>query len=182
MFGDEIQSTKQEILDEGEEYSALAPHFAGRALNLRLKGKRLERIKEALTRSSWMPYCSMSEEVYHQYDIVVGSIRDAIIGLYHKWTDDIGDNPALRLDRYLMRGSIDNPGLLETNIDPSILNLCREARHWSALGFEIPVPVQVINDKWDTLQFVYESVRTVVLSYNKIIEGNSQYIHYSLVF
>lgn len=172
MFGEEIERTKQEIVDEREEYSSLAPYYAGRALNLSLKSKRLERMKDTLSAASWMPYCSMSEQVYNQYEILVGSIGDAIVGLYHEWTNDIGDNPTCRLDRYLMRRSVDKPGLLEANIDPSILNLCREARYWAALNFEIPVHIQVINGKWDSLQFVYESVLTVVLAYNKIIQGN----------
>lgn len=172
MFEEEIQRTKQEIVDEREEYSSLAPYFAGRAVNLALKSKRLERINEMLTEASWLPRCGMSEQVYRQYEILVGSIGDAIVGLYHKWTLDIGDNPRCRLDRYLMRRSVDKPGLLEANIDPSILNLCREASYWSVLKFEIPVHIQVINGKWDSLQFVYESVLTVVLAYNKIIQGN----------
>lgn len=140
-------------------------------MNLRLKSKRLEWTRHLLASAEWLGYCSISEEVYHQNSIVLGSINDTIVGLYHKWMDDIGDNPKSRLDRYLMRRSNDKPGLLESNLDPYVLNLCHEANHWRYLGFQIPVYVEMINDKWVILQFVSESLLVLVLTYNSLIEG-----------
>lgn len=124
-----------------------------------------------LTEAKWMGQCSISEEVYHQYEIMVNSIRETIVRLYHKWMDDIGDNPKSQLDRYLMRRSDDKPRLLESNLDQNVLNLCREAHHWQYLGFQMPVHVVMINDNWQTLQFVSESVLMLILSYNRILNG-----------
>ncbi|XP_024940642.1 dynein heavy chain 2, axonemal [Cephus cinctus] len=173
MFGDEIQNTKVEVLEEREEYPSMMPYFAGRALNMSLKIRRLVMLKENFELAKWMPYCGISHEVYHQYKKLVTSIKAGIRDIYQKWLDDIGDDPQGRLDRYLMRQSIDRPGLLECNIHPSILIICKESKYWTGLKFDIPVHLQVINGRWDTLQFVYESVLTVVLAYNKIVQALS---------
>lgn len=172
MLSDDIQRTKQEVLNEREEYSSITPYYAGRALNLRLKGDLLVLTQKMLEKAEWMPYCGMIEEIYHQKDIVIRSIEDSIKDLYVKWLNDVGDNPRARLDRYLMRRNESKPSLLECNIDPNILNLCRECFYWISLKFNIPVHIQVIYDKWDTLHFIHESVFAVTLAYNKIIEGS----------
>ncbi|KAG5316465.1 DYH2 protein, partial [Acromyrmex insinuator] len=171
LLAEDIQRTKQEILDEKEIYSSIAPYYAGRALNLRSKGDRLLWTRKMLQKAEWMPYCAMSEEINHQEDIMIKSIQDSTKELYVKWLYDVGDNPP-QLDRCLMRRS-SKPGLLECNIDPNILNLCRECFYWISFRFSIPVNIQQIYDKWDTLRFIYESVLAVTLAYNKIIEALS---------
>lgn len=173
MFADNIQRTKQEVLYEREEYPAITPYFAGRALNLRLKGDRLLSTRKMLEEAEWMPYCGMSVEIYHQQDIVIRSIDDAVKNLYVQWLDDVGDNPRSRLDRFLMRRSDNRSGLLECNIDPNILTLCHESSYWISLKFIVPVYVQIIYDKRETYHFIQESVHAVTLAYNKIVEGRT---------
>nr|XP_012223058.1 PREDICTED: dynein heavy chain 2, axonemal-like [Linepithema humile] len=173
IFANDIQRTKQEVLHEREEYPSITPYYAGRALNLRLKGDRLLSTRRMLEEAEWMPYCGMSEEIYHQEDIVIRSIGDSMKDLYTKWLHDVGENPRARLDRFLMRRSDSKSGLLECNIDRNILNLCRECSYWINLRFNIPVHIQLIYDKWSTLHFIYESVLAVTLAYNKIIEALS---------
>lgn len=172
IFADDIQRTKQEVLNEREEYPSLTPYYAGRALNLRLKGDRLLSTGKMLEEAEWMPYCAMSEEIYHQEDIVIRSIEDSMKDLHAKWLHDVGDNPRSRLDRCLIRRNDSKSGFLECNIDPNILNLCRECSSWISLRFNIPVNIQLIHDKWNTLYFIYESVLAVTLAYNRIIEGS----------
>ncbi|XP_076295130.1 dynein heavy chain 2, axonemal kl-2 [Lasioglossum baleicum] len=169
LFSDEIHQTKQEVLDEREEYSSMTPYFAGRALNLRLKGARLQLTRKILEDATWMPYCSMSLEIYHQHDILMKSIEDLVENLHQSWVLAVGDNPRAKLDRFLMRRHDNRTGSLECTIDPDILNLCREADYWVNLRFPIPVQITLVYDKWDTLCFVYESVLAVVISYNKVI-------------
>lgn len=171
MFDHDIQRTKQEVLDEREEYPSMTPYYSGRALNLRLKGARLQSTKVMLEEAAWMPYCGLSIEICMQHDILMKSIEDLVQYLYSNWTYHVGDNPRARLDRFLMRHSDSRPGLLECNIDPDILNLCRESAYWINLRFTIPVHVQIVYDKWETLCFVYESVLAVIIGYNKVIEG-----------
>ncbi|XP_078053365.1 dynein heavy chain 2, axonemal kl-2 [Augochlora pura] len=173
LFGDEIQQTKQEVLREREEYSSLTPYYAGRALNLRLKGARLQSTREMLEKAAWMPYCGLSLEIYNQHDVLMKSIEDLVENLYQSWVVAVGDNPRAKLDRFLMRRADDRTGNLECTIDPDILELCRESDYWVNLKFAIPVQIRLVYDKWDTLCFVYESVLAVVISYNKVIDALS---------
>lgn len=162
---------KQELVEERNESPSNTPYFSGRALSLKLKSKRLEATRQRLLETKWAGHCGISCKVCHQQEMLVGSISETIFRLYHEWMDDIGDNPKSRLDRYLMRRSDDKPGLLESNLDPNLVNLCREANYWQNLGFQIPIYVQMIYDKWDTLQFVSESVLMLVRAYNRILDG-----------
>lgn len=171
MFADDIQRTKQEVLHEREEYPAITPYFAGRALNLRLKGDLLLSTRKRLEEAEWMPYCSMTVEIYHQQAIVIKSIDDAVKNLYAQWLHDVGENPRSRLDRFLMRRSDNGSGLLECNIDPDIPRLCRESSYWISLKFTVPLNVQIIYDKRETLHYIQESVHAVALACNNIIEG-----------
>ena len=171
LFGEDIQRTKQEVLHEMEEYPSMTPYYAGRALNLRLKGAHVQSTREVLEEAVWMPYCNLSKDICYQHDLLKKSIEDLITDLYNKWVHEVGDNPRVKLDRFLMRRTDESPGLLRCNINPDILNLCREATYWIALKFAIPVQVQIVYDKWETLHFVYESVLAVTIGYNKMIEG-----------
>ncbi|XP_043512192.1 dynein axonemal heavy chain 2 [Frieseomelitta varia] len=174
LFGEDIQRTKQEVLNEMEEYPSMTPYYAGRALNLRLKGAHVQSTREVLEEAVWMPYCNLSKDIYYQHDLLKKSIEDLIVDLYAKWVHEAGDNPRVKLDRFLMRRTDESPGLLRCNINPDILNLCREAAYWIALKFTIPVQVQIVYDKWETLHFVYESVLAVTIGYNKMIEALSR--------
>nr|XP_034179953.1 dynein heavy chain 2, axonemal [Osmia lignaria] len=173
LFSDDIQSTKQEILDDTEKYPSMTPYYAGRALCLRMKGARLQSTRELLEESIWMPYCGLSVEVYNQHDIFMKTIEDFVHDIYHKWIYQVGDNPRAKLDRFLMRRSDSNYGLLECNIDPDILSLCHEATHWINLKFTIPVHIRIIFDKWDSLHFAFEGVIAVIIGYNKAIQALS---------
>ncbi|XP_063992715.1 dynein axonemal heavy chain 2-like [Diachasmimorpha longicaudata] len=172
-FSKESQTIKQELLKETSEYPSSCPYFSGRALNLLFKSKRLKAVKDLLENAEWMGYCTISDEVYHQTDVLLGSINDMIVGIHHQWMDDIDSNPQSGLDRYLMRQNSDKLGTLETNLDYNALNLCYEASIWRYLGFQIPVYVEIIIDKWPILQFVSESVLMLVSTYNKVIEALS---------
>ncbi|XP_031370853.1 dynein heavy chain 2, axonemal [Apis dorsata] len=173
LFCDDIQKAKQEVLDEMEEYSSMTPYYAGRALNLRTKGARIQVTREILEHALWMPYCGLRYEAFHQQELLQKSIEDFVADLYAKWIYEVGDNPRAKLDRFLMRRCNITEGLLRCNIDPSILTLCREASYWIALKFIIPVHVQIVFDKWETLNFVFESVIAVIISYNKVIKALS---------
>lgn len=150
----------------------MTPYFAGRALNLRLKSARLQSTRGMLDEAAWMPYCGMSLEIYRQHDVLMKSIEDLVHHLHQSWVMAVGDNPRAKLDRFLMRRRDDRAGHLECTIDPEILNLCRESEYWVGLRFPVPVHIRIVYDKWDTLQFVYESVLAVVISYNKVVDGS----------
>ncbi|XP_012153483.1 dynein heavy chain 2, axonemal kl-2 [Megachile rotundata] len=173
LFSDDIQRTKEEVLAEREKYPSMTPYYAGRALYLKLKAAHLLWIRELLEEAAWMPYCGYSVEVYDQHDTLMKTIEDFVADIFHQWVHQVGDNPRARLDRFLMRRSITNYGLLECNIDPAILNLCREATYWDYMKFGLPVHIQIVFDKWNSLYFALEGVIAVIIGYNKAIRALS---------
>lgn len=66
--------------------------------------------------------CSISKDVFAQYEKLINSIDSKIINLYRKWIDSIGEDVSSRLQRPLMAKSIAKPGLLECNIDRYLIN------------------------------------------------------------
>lgn len=87
--------------------------------------------------------------------------------------DSLGDDVTSRLRRPLLMRSTSRPGLLECNIDRSLLTIFHECKYWKCLGFEIPHHVQVVEAKSDMIRLVYENVLMVVMDYNKILAGLS---------
>nr|CAI5834494.1 unnamed protein product [Callosobruchus analis] len=173
MFREEILDAKQDMQVEAEMYPTLMPYFAGRAHMANMKKNRLLLLKQMFDNAGWMMPCSISREVFAQYEKLIKSINETILGLYRKWVDSIGEDVSGRLNRPLMCKSITKPGLLEANIDRSLLEIFHEAKYWEALNYEIPTYVKSVYQKADSIKFVYECVLNVVLDYNKIISSFS---------
>ncbi|XP_015190542.1 PREDICTED: dynein-1-beta heavy chain, flagellar inner arm I1 complex-like [Polistes dominula] len=173
MFDDDIQNAKQDVLDKKEEYSSMMPYYSGRALALEQKANSLQATKKMMEEAEWLPYCAMKFEIFHQHEIVIKSIKDAIANLHSEWIEAAGENPRTHLDRSLIRRKEKSPLLMECNMDPFILDLCRECDSWNNLRFEIPIQLTVIYVKKDTIFFVYEGVLELIYTYNTIIEALS---------
>ncbi|KAJ8936978.1 hypothetical protein NQ318_015642 [Aromia moschata] len=123
--------------------------------------------------AGWMMHCSISKEVFAQYDKLIASINDNILKLYRKWVDTIGEEVNLRLNRPLMCKSITKPGFLECNLERSLPTLLNEIKYWHALNYDIPMYIQSFQQKSRSIKYVYECVLNVVLDYNKIISSLS---------
>lgn len=52
--------------------------------------------------ADWLPHCSTSDQVCHQYDLLVASLDNAIKDIYNKWIDSVGPDPSVLLNRFLM--------------------------------------------------------------------------------
>ncbi|KAI4504209.1 hypothetical protein M0802_000680 [Mischocyttarus mexicanus] len=173
MFDDDIQNAKQDVLDVKEEYSSMMPYYSGRALALQQKANSLQTTKKMMEEAEWLPYCAMKFEVFHQHDLVIKSIEDAITNLHSEWIEAAGENPRTRLDRSLIKRMEKSPLLLECNMDPFVLDLCRECDSWINLLFDIPIQITVIHVRRDTIFFVYEGVLALIYTYNTIIKALS---------
>ncbi|XP_060528447.1 dynein axonemal heavy chain 2 isoform X3 [Cylas formicarius] len=174
MFRQEILDAKWDMQAEKETYPAVLPYFAGRAQMLRMKKNRLGILKLMFDEATWMMPCSIEREVFAQYEKLVSSVDDKVFNLYRKWIDSVGEDVNLRLQRPLICRSISRPGLLECNIDRSILEIFQEAKCWDSMSFEIPTYVKTLHAKADNVRFIYECVLNVVIDYNKIITSLSE--------
>lgn len=173
LFKQEIQNTKTELVDEADDYPAGMPYYAGRAVMASMKKSRLNLFKKILDDAIWIPACTLTEEIYLQYEKLIQTIDDTILNLYRRWVWTVGEEVTGRLKRPLLMRSITKPGLLECNIDRSLLTIFHECKYWKCLGFEIPAHVQVVESKADTIRLVYENVLMVVMDYNKILAALS---------
>lgn len=117
MFRQEILDAKADMQQQAEQYPSLMPYFAGRGHMFKMKKNRLQVLKKMLDDAGWMMPCSISREVFAQYEKLILSIDDSILNLYRKWVDSIGEDISARVNRPLMCKSFTKPGLLECNID-----------------------------------------------------------------
>ncbi|KAG5894356.1 hypothetical protein JTB14_031917 [Gonioctena quinquepunctata] len=173
MFRQTILQAKQDMQTEVEVYPTLMPYFAGRAHMINMKKNMLQTLKQMFDDAGWMLPCSISREVFAQYGKLVSSVNDNILNLYRKWVDSIGEDINARINRPLMCRSLSKPGLLECNIDRSLLDIFHEAKYWDSMNYEIPMYVKSVYQRAETIKFVYECVLNVVLDYNKIISSLS---------
>lgn len=121
----------------------------------------------------FIPHCNLREDVYEQYEKLIKSIDERIRYLYHNWEQSLGTNMWGRLNRPLLNRSVTRPGLLECNIDRTVLPTCRETQYWVQLGYEVPYNIKNVYAKYDNLKLVYEEVLTVVMDYNRILTSLS---------
>ncbi|KAK4876213.1 hypothetical protein RN001_012635 [Aquatica leii] len=173
LFLEEIRDCKEDLVKEKEEYPSIFPYYAGRAMVASLKKNRLEMLKKIFDDANWMRPCSIAEDIFTQYANLLTAIDNIILDLYRKWIDSIGEDVGNRLNRSLMNRSPTKLGLLECNIDRSLLDLFQEAKFWETLNFEIPGHVNNVYKKANTIKMVYENVLSVVMDYNKIIAALS---------
>lgn len=101
-FGDVIQETKQRFLEESDHHPTMTPYYSGRGLNLQLKITRIKNLRDCFDRAHWLPYCSTSDQVCHQYELLVASLENAIKDLHNKWIDSVEPDPTVLLNRFLM--------------------------------------------------------------------------------
>lgn len=174
MFYKEVQDCKEEIAQDNIRYMAISPIHAGKALMIKMKQKRLMNLKKMFDDAGWLMPCSISKEIFGHYFKLLESMQEKILFLHKKWVASTGEDVISRLNRPLMCRSRMKPGLLECNIDRSLLKIFRETKIFNeALDFEVPFHIKGLYQKAKTILFVYESVLTVVLDYNRVISSLS---------
>lgn len=186
----EIQSTKEEMIDEQLEYPSSSPYWSGRALSLKLKASRLDRLSQLLRECTWQRAGALDAhaEAIQNCQSLVESINTQITDLHRKWLVELDDNPQNQLKHFLMRQDYLTPvtgveqQILVCNVDTNLLSLCEEARFWLDLKYQLPQTIQQISGRWRSLQFIYENVLAIVATYNKIVEGKSLNLLFNFLF
>ncbi|KAG7305948.1 hypothetical protein JYU34_008511 [Plutella xylostella] len=173
MFSDEVQEAKKEMVDCRSQAPGDMPSFSGRAAVLLMRKNRLVYLKKVMTDAAWMMPCSSSDDVMGHVGRLVSAMDVAVRELQIAWTHNFDEKCGAGLNKTLMRKSVDNPGLMECNIDVNILDLCKEAFHFENMGQDIPTHAYAVYIKCKTIYYVYESVLAVVKGYNKILDSLS---------
>lgn len=107
------------------------------------------------------------------YDQMHQNITQKIKELNYEWLDTIEPDVSKRLGSTLFNRSVSHPGLLECNIDRSVMVIFDEAKHFEILRFSAPVHINRICQKSNDIRWTYQSVVKVCINYNNIINSLS---------
>lgn len=169
-FIDEIVQNNRETISLDDNKLTLLPAISGRVLLLRSKLDRLTRLMKQLKHAQWLPANPSSAEAFKAYETMRKNVEKNIEKIYSDWCNSMGPaDVTARLNRTLMCRSLSHVGLLECNIDRGMLKLLEDSRYFEFLKFQFPAHVAQIHLKGTTIRYVYDSVVTVVLDYNKIL-------------
>ncbi|KAH8339425.1 hypothetical protein KR074_005356 [Drosophila pseudoananassae] len=170
-FSKEMDATARKLIEEEKEESWLAK-YVSKALNYRINLERLTWLRDRLTNAEWLPPVKESSPALAKFDALHHEFQKEIRQTYEDWaakccgyTGDLSQ----RLDRYLIVRSKKFRGLLESNVDEAVIELCDQALHFERMGFAIPNTLKKVYERHDILRFLFSAVIQLCLRYNRIL-------------
>lgn len=115
----------------------------------------------------------IDQQALSSYNQMYSNITQKVKDLNYDWLDSIDTDVSKRLGRTLFNRSVSHPGLLECNIDRSIMVIFDEAKHFEILRFSAPVHINRICQKANDIRWTYQSVVKVCINYNNIVNSLS---------
>ncbi|KAI8038090.1 uncharacterized protein LOC128253296 [Drosophila gunungcola] len=176
LFSKEMDATSRKLLEERRQESWISKHVST-ALNYRINLERLAWLKDRLKSAEWLPSDKESSPVLAKFDSLRHEFQKEMRLAYEDWVVKccgFSGDLSQRLDRYLMVRSKKFKGLLECNVDPSVLELCEQAQHFERLGFAIPNTLKKLYERYDTIRSLYNSVIQLALRHNCILTDLSE--------
>ncbi|XP_023298158.2 dynein axonemal heavy chain 2 [Lucilia cuprina] len=175
MFVNEMNSTSKMLMDRVKVHESWLNYYASRAVAYRISIERLQWLRDRLKNSHWLPAVPEAAGALAKFENVKKDFQLASRKTFEDWVKNCSSTNLLgRLERTLLVRSKIKKGLLECNIDRSVLNICQQAQHFEQLGFQIPSTIRKLYEKYATLNFVYNSVITVCMDYNRILTALSE--------
>ncbi|XP_034231069.1 dynein heavy chain 2, axonemal [Thrips palmi] len=172
-FSNALLKMKTMLVSEKEKHPVVMASYSGRAMMALMKKRELLKIIDRLNDAEWMLLSGKGEEVRSQYKKISVSVDEYVKDLHRRWLVALDDDVSKLLNRKLLVPSTSRPGLLEPNFDRRIQSIVQEAWYWTDMSMSVPTSVQHLANRWKSLSFLYESVLTVALDYNRIISSLS---------
>lgn len=175
MFVDEMNASAKILMDRVKVHESWLNYYASRAVAFRISTERLQWLRDRLKNSHWLPVVPEAAIALNKFETIKRDFQTASRQAFDDWVKKYA-NPTLmgRLDRTLLVRSKIKKGLLECNIDRSVLDVCQQAKHFEQLGYQIPGSIRKLYEKYATLNFVYNSVVSVCIDYNRILNALSE--------
>ncbi|XP_017059218.1 dynein-1-beta heavy chain, flagellar inner arm I1 complex [Drosophila ficusphila] len=176
IFSREMDATSRKLLEEHKQESWLSKHVS-LALNYRINLERLTWIRDRLKNAQWLPTVKESAPALAKFESLRHEFQKEIRLAYEDWVAKccgFSADLSQRLDRYLMVRSRKFKGLLECNIDASVLELCEQAQHFERMGFAIPNTLKKLYERYDIIRSLYNGVIQIALSHNRILSVLSE--------
>ncbi|XP_013098623.2 dynein axonemal heavy chain 2 [Stomoxys calcitrans] len=175
MFSKEMDNTTKDLTDRENLHESWLAYYASRAVGYRINLERLQWLRDRLKNSEWLPSVPECGKVLAKFDGLKKDFDKEMRKAFDDWVHSCGSANLLdRLERKLLVRSKFKKGLLECNIDRSVLDICQQAQTFEQLNFQIPGSIRKLYEKYATLQFMYNSVITVCLNYNRILSALSE--------
>ncbi|XP_037709872.1 dynein-1-beta heavy chain, flagellar inner arm I1 complex [Drosophila subpulchrella] len=171
MFSKEMDSTSRKLLEERRQESWLSKHMSI-ALSYRINLERLTWLRDRLKNAEWLPPVKESSQALSKFDSLRHEFQKEIRQAYEDWVAKccgFSGDLSQRLDRYLIVRSKKFKGLLECNIDASVLELCEQAQHFERMGFAIPNTLKKLYERYDVIRALYNGIIQLALSHNRIL-------------
>lgn len=175
MFVSEMNNTSKMLMDRVKVHESWLNYYASRAVAYRINSERLQWLRDRLKNSHWLPSVPEAVIALNKFETIKKDFQTSSRKAFEDWVkNSTSPNLLTRLDRTLLIRSKTQKGLLECNIDRTVLDICQQAQHFEQLGFQIPGSIRKLYEKYHTLNFVYNSVVTVCLDYNRILTALSE--------
>lgn len=168
-FSLHMKDTTGQVMDRQKFRPSWLPKYAQSALWYKSQIEHYQWIYNRLMNAEWLPVVPNKQTSIDEYLVFKSDLEAKTAKSFDDFVSSVPDNILTRLDRPLLVRSKVQQGLLECNIDRTVLPICYDARLFTEMGFEIPKSVGKLYEKFDNLQFVYNSVLTVCLDYNRIL-------------
>lgn len=169
MFETEVV-TNSKYITENNEYNDCLPPFAGKAVALRIKLKKSERLKNLLVNAQYLPKLQSTDSILQRYDEMMKNGVKKFEDCNKQWIAVIDKKPESLLKTCLMSREKE---LLECNIHRDILKIFNETRHFDLLDFPLPELLLTVHPKAPTVSSLYNQVVNIVLLQNRIFESLS---------
>lgn len=174
LFADEMETVNRQLMAAVDRRASWQPALGGRASSLKLNADRLRRMRDMFVFAEWLPECSKAKPTLQTYDDLERNLMKGVKDLYDQWLDTVEIEVADRLNSTLMKRSRTKKGMLECNIDFSVLEMCAEANYFEMLGYQIPGHIKMVHGKYETIKLVFDSVVAVVTEYNRVLDSLSE--------
>ncbi|KAA0188249.1 Dynein heavy chain axonemal, partial [Fasciolopsis buskii] len=173
-FGDCLNQVKKEMTQR--IYAGLPipteATFSGQGLYWRFLRRRLERAAQNLDQAFFLPLNAAGiMEHRQQFSQTMGALEDLTRKTFLEFQAQIDPDPLKCLESSILIRSPAQSGLLEPNLNGSVLKLFNELHYWIRLGLEVPPSAAEAFRRRTELRYLLEVVLVVVRDYNRIMNS-----------
>lgn len=176
MFGDELSTTNDQLVEEYNEYLSIIPEIAGRANQLKLNRHRIIRLRSLFECDDhWLPESIDTEMILSNYNAMIVKMQKSIQKLFDDWIQSLGVEVISKLNRLILKRCLTQTGLFECNLDQTIFIIFNEAHFFKRLGFGFPVHINQFFIKEPFIRSIYDAVIDMITSYNRILQALTEF-------
>lgn len=142
-------------------------------MNFSLSFQKCERLKDLLLNSHYLPKVPVAEEKLKMFELAIENIKKRIENYNNEWSSNLLPQPINYLSRFLINRSPTHGGLIECNIDRSILPIFEEVKYFDLIEIPLPAILIQMNPKIKKTVNIFDKTINVILLHNRILSSLS---------